>query len=185
MKKIWLTLLVVCAFSLFVWPLALAQSPSGSGSGSAAATATGSSGDPIPVGGTFVAPTGSGSAVFITTGSGNVQLVPTVTLDPAHPLEDVGTATAAIKTYGIVWGAMLVLFAIGTFIIKNNDQTHWLSQDHVLPVGVAVLGTIGQILQAHFVSGNWGPVIVTAGAGLMLVLQKSKPGITSGAPAST
>ncbi len=111
---------------------------------------------------------------------------PVVTIDPAHPVQSVETAWSEVRQFGFLYGGMMMLFAIGTVIIKKNDETHWLSQDHYLPIGVGVLGTLGAVINAKFAGGSWAAVVSTLMATVALIIQKPNPGRTSTAtPAVT
>ena len=83
-----------------------------------------------------------------------------------------------MKQFGVLWGGMIVLYGVGTFIIKRNDESHWLSQDHTLPIAVGLLGTLAAILNAKFAGGSWPAVLSTLMATVTLILQKPKPGPT-------
>lgn len=106
---------------------------------------------------------------------------PSVVIDPAHPSQTYENARSAIVQYGVLWGGMLILFGVGTLIIKNNDETHWLSKDHYLPLGVGVLGVVGALLNAKFGAGSWTAVFAALGAAVALVIQKPTPGKSSSA----
>lgn len=146
-----LALALLIPLSLICFPLALADD-AGSGSAVAIAVAGG---------------TGSGSAVAV---------VPSLPDPMANPSQAVTTAWGLVHQYGWLWGSMIVLFGIGTVIVKINDSRHWLSQDHALPIIVGLLGTLGAALQAKFAGGSWAGVIATGVAALMLLLQKPTPG---------
>ncbi len=140
---------------LFLVPIAIIAAPlafadDGSGSGSA------------------ITAMGSGSSA----GSAAVPTLPDIT---AHPGEAATTAWGLVKQYGWLWGAMIVLFGIGTAIIKLNDERHWLSKDHALPLVVGLVGTLGAALQAKFAGGSWAGVFVTLFGAVMLLIQKPKP----------
>ncbi len=121
----------------------------------------------------------AGSATTTVTTTTTTATVPSIPDPQAHPLDAATSAWGMIKQYGWLWGSMIVLFGIGTFVIKLNDSSHWLSQDHVLPIAVGVLGMLAAALQAHFAGGSWAGVVATAFAVLTLIIQKPKPG---GAP---
>ncbi len=122
---------------------------------------------------------GSGS------GSGSAALVvPTYTVDPSSPVQDVDTARSMEKQFGILWGSMIVLFGIGTFVVKQNDETHWLSKGKTLPYVVGGLGVLGSLLTVKFAGGSYALVVITLIAAVNLVLQKPQPGKQSTAATS-
>lgn len=101
--------------------------------------------------------------------------VPGLAHDPvAHPVEAATDAKGVLTQYGYVWGGMILAFALGTIFIKKADEDHWLSKDHMLPIGVALLGTLGAILQAKFAGGSWTVVGTTLMSAVLLVIQKPK-----------
>lgn len=126
---------------------------------------------------------GSGSAIIAGSGSGSSS-VPVVVINPAQPVQSIESAWSAEKQFGVIWGSMLVLFGIGTVIVKKNDETHWLSQDHTLPIAVGVLGTIGAAINAKFAGGSWAVALTTLMTVVTLVLQKPQPGKSSSTPAA-
>jgi len=125
-------------------------------------------------GSAVVVDAGIGSAVV--TGSGSATSVPTYTIDVEHPVQDAETAVSLTKQFGILWGSMIVLFGIGTFIVKQNDETHWLSHGHTLPIAVGVLGVLGSILACHFTGASWSLVGMAVMAVVTLIIQKPLPG---------
>lgn len=152
MKRIaLLVFLFAIPIALILAPLAFADD--GSGSGSAVATV------------------GSGSSA----GSGSAATVPTLPDITEHPAEAATTAWGLVHQYGWLWGVMIVLFAIGTAVVKLNDEHHWLNKDHTLPIIVGLLGTLGAALQAKFAGGSWAGVFVTLFGAVMLLIQKPKP----------
>lgn len=142
-------LLVLVPISLLCAPLAFADTPIDAGSAAASATAS----------------TASAPAA-----------VPSLPDPTAHPAEAATSAWGLVHQYGWLWGVMIVLFGIGTAIVKLNDERHWLSKDHTLPIVVGVLGVLGAALQAKFGGGSWAGVLATAFGALMLLLQKPAPG---------
>ncbi len=123
----------------------------------------------------------AGSAAAPVTGSGTAPVTPVV-IDPSHLQQSASDAWAAWEHFGIVWGSMMVLFGVGTLIVKKNDETHWLSQGRTLPIAVGVLGTIGSAIDAKFNGGNWTAVLSTLMATGALIIQKPVPGTMMKAP---
>ena len=100
---------------------------------------------------------------------------PSFVVDPAHPIDDATTAWALVKQAGWLWGGMAILFALGTYAIKKNEDRHWLGNDHVLAIGTTVLGVMGAVINAHFGSGSWATVVAVLVAGVALIVQKPQP----------
>jgi hypothetical protein len=67
---------------------------------------------------------------------------------------------------------MLVVFGIGTVIIKRAQGDHWLANDHILTIIASVLGLVGAVLQVKFAGGSWAGVLAAGMAAVMLILQK-------------
>ncbi len=176
MKKL---LLVMC-LALFSFGTAAA----GDGSGSGLVTdASQSPSVPAQAGGpgssaSIPSPIVTPAPTQNTNGSGSAT-APVVTIDPSKPVQSATDAWAALKQYGYVWGGTLVLFGIGTIIIKKNDDTHWLSTDHFLPIGVGLLGVLGAAINARFAGGSWTTVFAALMGAVTLVLQKPTPGKSS------
>jgi hypothetical protein len=134
---------------------------------------------------------GSGSAMVMTdagAGSGS-SATPTATTAPslpdpiAHPVEAATTARELIKQWGYVWGGMLVLFTIGTVLVKRAETEHWLSKDHTLPIVVSMLGILGAAINWKFAGGTLYAIFAAVMGSAMLIIQKpaSKPPTTAAA----
>jgi hypothetical protein len=80
-----------------------------------------------------------------------------------------------VEDYGPVWGGMLILFAIGTAIVKRNDEHHWLAQGNMLTGLVGSIGILGSLVEAHFSTASSAGIPVTLLLALKLLLQKPRP----------
>jgi len=99
---------------------------------------------------------GSGIATSPVTAA-PVSAVPTV--DVTDPLSD----WQMVKTYGWVWGGMIV--AAGGLVLfgKKNEEEHWVNKNNrVLLVLMGLAGVISSVLVAHFDHAGYAGVVATA-----------------------
>lgn len=90
----------------------------------------------------------------------------------AHPIQTAQDSWTVVKQFGYLWGGMIVLFSIGTVLVKRASDDHWLANEHVLTGLTGLIGTLGAILQAKFMGGSWAVVVVTLMTTVTLMIQK-------------
>jgi hypothetical protein len=123
-------------------------------------------------------------AAYADSGSaGSAADVPSIPDPVSNPVQAVAAAETDYRSYGYVWAGMLVLFAVGTAIVKRSDEETWLSKDHALPIITGLVGVLGAIIEVRFAGASVNVVLSAAMAGVMLVIQKPKPA-ASAAPAA-
>lgn len=101
---------------------------------------------------------------------------------PATPTSPIVRAQSATDTgwdlvedYGPIWGGMLLAFAVVSALLRKNAEEHWLKEGRKLALVVAGVGILGAVLEAHFGSGSWAGVVVTAIAAVKMLTSPTVP----------
>lgn len=109
---------------------------------------------------------------------------------PATPADPVAKAKASVDTgwdlvedYGPIWGGMLLAFAVVSALLRKNAEEHWLKEGRKLALMVAGVGVLGSVLEAHFGSGSWAGVVVTAIAAVKMLTSPTVPPPRTAPPA--
>jgi hypothetical protein len=109
---------------------------------------------------------GSGSAMAATT-----PAVPAVT-DPT----DIATDWSMVKTYGWVWGSMILIAGLLMWLGSKNSEFHWVNSSGRLYFAATGLGGIlAALVTSHFAHTDYAGVVVTAVGALKLILSPPKP----------
>lgn len=103
-------------------------------------------------------------------GSAVASAVPVV--DPTDPAAD----WQMIKTYGWLWGVVVVVAAGLMWFGRANAEHHWINANSRLLFALLGLGSVlTSVLMAKFDHAGWAGVIPTMFGALKLVLSPPKP----------
>ena len=101
----------------------------------------------------------------------------------ADPIAQATAAAGAggdlLVQFGPIWGGMLLIYGAAAKFLAENNREHWIAQGRTLAAIVAALGIFAAVLDAHFGSGQWAGVVVTAG---MAIFKLIKPTVSTPTP---
>lgn len=87
---------------------------------------------------------------------------PTTSAVPTVDVTDPFSDWNMVKTYGWVWGGMIVLATGLSIFAKKNDEEHWIGKNNrILIVLTGLAGVLSSILVAHFDNAGWAGVVAT------------------------